>query len=68
MNHRVYSLDALRGYAIITMILSGTIASGVWPGWMYHAQLPPSDHTFDPAVYGGRSLHMTQMVLANVSR
>ncbi|MCD8081324.1 MAG: DUF5009 domain-containing protein [Bacteroides sp.] len=52
MNNRAYSLDALRGYAIITMILSGTIASGVLPGWMYHAQLPPPDHTFDPAVYG----------------
>ncbi|NDV81688.1 DUF5009 domain-containing protein [Bacteroides sp. 51] len=52
MNNRAFSLDALRGYAIITMILSGTIASGVLPGWMYHAQLPPPAHQFDPGVYG----------------
>lgn len=41
MNKRAFSLDALRGYAIITMVLSGTIASGVLPGWMYHAQVGP---------------------------
>ncbi len=40
MNKRAFS-DALRGYAIITMVLSGTIASGVLPGWMYHAQVGP---------------------------
>ncbi|KAB5362998.1 DUF5009 domain-containing protein, partial [Bacteroides stercoris] len=33
---RAISLDVFRGYAIVTMILSGTIASGVLPGWMYH--------------------------------
>lgn len=50
---RAYSLDALRGYAIITMILSGTVASGVLPGWMYHAQVGPrSNFTFDPTVFG----------------
>lgn len=49
---RAYSLDALRGYAILTMILSATIAFGVLPGWMYHAQVPPPDHHFDPTVYG----------------
>lgn len=38
---RAYSLDAFRGYAILTMILSGTIASGVLPAWMYHAQVGP---------------------------
>lgn len=52
MNKRAFSLDALRGYAIITMILSGTIASGILPGWMYHAQLPPPLNKFDPTVYG----------------
>ena len=49
---RAYSLDALRGYAILTMILSATIAFGILPGWMYHAQVPPPDHHFDPTVYG----------------
>ncbi len=49
---RAYSLDALRGYAIVTMILSGTVAWGILPGWMYHAQLPPPDHAFDPTTYG----------------
>ena len=38
---RAYSLDALRGYAILTMVLSGQIASGVLPAWMYHAQVGP---------------------------
>lgn len=49
MNKRLASLDALRGFAILTMVLSGSIAfGGVLPGWMYHAQLPPPAHTFDP--------------------
>ncbi len=31
------------------MVLSGSIAfGGVLPGWMYHAQVPPPDHVFDP--------------------
>lgn len=52
-NKRALSLDALRGYAIITMILAGTIASGVLPGWMYHAQVGPrSNFIFDPSIYG----------------
>ena len=38
-NTRASSLDALRGYAILTMVLSGSIAWGVLPGWMYHAQV-----------------------------
>lgn len=50
---RAYSLDAFRGYAILTMILSGTIASGVLPAWMYHAQVGPrSNFSFDPSIYG----------------
>lgn len=49
---RAYSLDALRGYAIITMVLSGTIASGILPTWMYHAQVPPPAGIFDPSIFG----------------
>ncbi len=49
---RAHSLDALRGYAIMTMILSATEAFKVLPPWMYHAQLPPPDHLFSPATYG----------------
>lgn len=53
MNNRAFSLDAFRGYAIITMILSGSVAWGVLPGWMYHAQVGPrSNFVFDPSVYG----------------
>lgn len=53
MEQRDQTLDALRGYAIITMILSGTIAFGdVLPAWMYHAQVPPPNHKFDPALPG----------------
>lgn len=50
--NRALSLDALRGYAIITMVLSGQIASGILPAWMYHAQVPPPDGIFNPAIYG----------------
>ncbi len=55
MSKRADALDALRGFAIITMILSGTIpffGPAALPGWMYHAQLPPPDHTFNPNVPG----------------
>ncbi|WP_321333324.1 DUF5009 domain-containing protein [uncultured Bacteroides sp.] len=52
MNNRAFSLDALRGYAIATMILSATICEGILPGWMYHAQVPPPDHVFNPSIYG----------------
>lgn len=51
MSKRADALDALRGFAIITMILSGTIpfsGPAALPGWMYHAQLPPPTHTFNP--------------------
>ena len=49
MKQRLESLDALRGFAILTMVLSGSIAfGGVLPGWMYHAQVPPPNHVFDP--------------------
>lgn len=51
-NNRVFSLDALRGYAIITMVLSGAVVFGILPRWMYHAQCPPPACTFDPSVFG----------------
>ncbi len=47
------SLDALRGLAILAMILSGSIAfGGVLPAWMYHAQEPPPLHQFNPLLPG----------------
>lgn len=49
---RAYSLDALRGYAILTMVLSATVAGGILPGWMYHAQTPPPTHEFNPLLPG----------------
>ena len=49
---RAHALDALRGYAIITMVLSSMEAFSVLPRWMYHAQVPPPDHVFDPTIYG----------------
>lgn len=51
-SRRSHALDALRGYAIATMILSATEAFTVLPRWMYHAQLPPPDHSFNPTVFG----------------
>lgn len=51
-NPRAHALDALRGYAIITMVLSAMEAFSVLPRWMYHAQVPPPDHVFDPTIYG----------------
>jgi predicted acyltransferase len=53
MSQRNNHLDALRGYAILTMILSGAIAhGGVLPAWMYHAQVPPPLHIFNPDLPG----------------
>lgn len=49
---RAHSLDALRGYAIMTMILSATEAFSILPAWMYHAQVPPPNHVFTPTIYG----------------
>ena len=50
--NRAFALDALRGFAILTMVLSGVIPYGVLPAWMYHAQLPPPDHKFNPGLPG----------------
>jgi predicted acyltransferase len=53
MNNRNEAIDALRGFAILTMILSGSIAfGGVLPAWMYHAQVPPPAHVFNPQIPG----------------
>lgn len=53
MQQRNESLDALRGFAILTMVLSGAIAYGnVLPAWMFHAQVPPPLHKFDPSIPG----------------
>lgn len=49
---RSHALDALRGFAILTMVLSGVIPYGVLPAWMYHAQVPPPAHKFDPTLPG----------------
>ena len=70
-NIRASSLDALRGYAILTMVLSGSIAWGVLPGWMYHAQVGPrSNFVFDGSIYGLSLIHISEptMVLYMASR
>jgi predicted acyltransferase len=53
ISKRNNSLDALRGMAILLMVLSGSIAfGGLLPAWMYHAQVPPPEHKFNPALPG----------------
>lgn len=52
MKQRNQSLDALRGLAIFAMVLAGSIAFGILPAWMYHAQEPPPTHAFNPALPG----------------
>ena len=53
MKERYLNLDALRGYAIFTMILSGSISYGTsMPDWMFHAQVPPPNHQFNPNLPG----------------
>lgn len=52
INNRSYALDAFRGYAIVTMVLSATVVYGILPGWMYHGQIPPPSHAFSPDVPG----------------
>ena len=49
---RAYALDALRGFAVLAMVLSGTIAYEILPSWMYHAQEPPPTHTYNPHLAG----------------
>jgi predicted acyltransferase len=52
VSKRADALDALRGLAVLAMVLSGTIARKTLPAWMYHAQLPPPAHTFNPKLPG----------------
>jgi predicted acyltransferase len=53
IQQRNQSLDALRGLAILGMVLSGSIAfGGALPAWMYHAQVPPPQHQFVPTLPG----------------
>ena len=53
LGKRVEAIDTLRGIAIFGMVLSGSIAFGdILPAWMYHAQVPPPLHQFNPALPG----------------
>jgi predicted acyltransferase len=52
MQQRNQCLDALRGFAILAMVLSSSIAFGILPAWMYHAQVPPPYHVFKPDLPG----------------
>jgi len=51
---RALSLDALRGFAILGMVLSSMLPyfHGALPPWMYHAQLPPPDNIPRPDIRG----------------
>jgi hypothetical protein len=51
MKKRALALDALRGIAIIGMILSGQMNLTHLPAWIAHAQVPPGK-AFDPSIYG----------------
>ena len=43
VSKRAGALDALRGYAILTMVLSGLVPGSILPRWMYHGYyMPPS--------------------------
>lgn len=52
ISKRADALDALRGFAVLAMVLSGTIARQILPAWMYHAQEPPPIHNFNPQLAG----------------
>lgn len=52
MKKREEALDALRGLAILLMVLSSSIPFGILPAWMYHAQVPPPLHIFKPDLPG----------------
>ncbi len=50
---RADALDALRGLAVLFMVLSGAIHfENPLPAWMYHAQVPPPDFKFNPNLPG----------------
>lgn len=49
--NRAYALDALRGFAILAMILASQLPDDL-PAWMYHAQEPPPSHEWNNLHYG----------------
>jgi len=51
---RALALDALRGLAIVAMLLSGQVpfGSNALPAWMYHAQVPPPAHEWISTLAG----------------
>jgi predicted acyltransferase len=53
-HHRALALDALRGLAIVAMVLSGQLPFNqhALPAWMYHAQVPPPAFEFNSALPG----------------
>ncbi len=52
--NRILSVDALRGISILLMFLSGQVPfyKNTLPSWMYHAQIPPPLHQFNPNLPG----------------
>ncbi len=48
---RAYPLDALRGFAILAMVLASQLPDNL-PAWMYHAQEPPPTHEWNNLHYG----------------
>ena len=53
MQNRLNEIDLLRGFAVIGMVFSGILPfNGALPAWMYHAQVPPPKHIFDPNLPG----------------
>lgn len=52
-NKRILSIDALRGLAVVGMVLCASIGfnSGL-PAWMFHAQTPPPTYAFNPDLPG----------------
>jgi predicted acyltransferase len=53
MQNRLNEIDLLRGFAVIGMVFSGILPfNGALPAWMYHAQVPPPNHIFDPTLAG----------------
>ena len=52
--NRAYALDALRGFAILAMLLSGQLPYNehALPAWMYHAQEPPPHFEWNNLLYG----------------
>ena len=49
---RALSLDALRGLAIVGMMVADNVPWSGLPAWMYHGQEPPPTHDFNSRVTG----------------